>query len=134
MTRTFVDTNIPMYAAGAAHPAKKPCVEFLKNAAEGKIDAATDVEVFQEILHRFTAIGRIRDGFRLFDLFSMVMASVFPIERQDIIAARNILENYPALKARDAIHVAVMVRHGIGRICSYDKHFDSIPGIDRFEP
>ena len=130
----FVDANIPMYAAGAPHPAKKPCIAFLRKVAGGKIDAATDVEVFQEILHRFNAIGRREDGFRLFDLFSRLMQVVLPIERQDVVAARNVLAQYGSLNARDAIHAAVMARRGIRQIYSYDRHFDGIAGIERKEP
>jgi uncharacterized protein len=130
----FVDANIPMYAAGSAHPAKKPCIAFLRKVAAGKMEAATDAEVFQEILHRFAAIERREDGFRLFDLFSRVMQVVLPIERQDVVAARNVLAQYGSLNARDAIHAAVMARRGIRRIYSYDAHFDGIAGIERKEP
>jgi predicted nucleic acid-binding protein len=33
--------------------------------------------------------------------------------------------------ARDALHVAVMEQHGIGRILSFDAGFDGFPGISR---
>jgi predicted nucleic acid-binding protein len=29
------------------------------------------------------------------------------------------------------LHVAVMQRHGIGRVLSFDRHFDEVPGIER---
>ena len=43
----FIDTNIPMYAAGKAHPAKQPSLELLHRVIEGELEAATDVEVLQ---------------------------------------------------------------------------------------
>lgn len=35
------------------------------------------------------------------------------------------------LSARDALHVAVMISVGIGRILSFDSAFDLFPGIER---
>jgi predicted nucleic acid-binding protein len=35
------------------------------------------------------------------------------------------------LSARDALHVAIMERHGIDRILSFDSGFDGLPGISR---
>jgi predicted nucleic acid-binding protein len=37
----------------------------------------------------------------------------------------------PELSARDALHVAVMQRHGIGEILTFDRGFDAIPGLRR---
>lgn len=33
------------------------------------------------------------------------------------------------LTARDAIHVAIMQRHGIARIMTFDDDFTELPGI-----
>jgi predicted nucleic acid-binding protein len=35
------------------------------------------------------------------------------------------------MAARDALHVAVMERHGVSRIMSFDRGFDIVPGIER---
>ena len=35
------------------------------------------------------------------------------------------------LSSRDALHLAVMQHHGIGRIMSFDAGFDGFPGIAR---
>ena len=35
------------------------------------------------------------------------------------------------LQARDAIHIAVMQRHGIDRALTFDHVFDDIPGLTR---
>ena len=36
-----------------------------------------------------------------------------------------------AASARDAVHLAVMERHGIERILSFDSGFDGFPGVSR---
>jgi predicted nucleic acid-binding protein len=72
-----------MYLIGAAHAHKIDAQRALERLV-------TDAEVLQEILHRYTAIGR-----------------------------------------HDAVHVAVMLAHGIERILSVDTGFDHLPGIRR---
>jgi len=54
----FVDSNIPMYLIGAAHPHKTEAQVILERLiAEGQ-RLVTDAEVLQEILHRYTAIEK----------------------------------------------------------------------------
>ena len=132
--RTFIDNNIPMYAAGAEHPAKKRSVRLLERIATGRIQAVSDAEVFQEILHRFRAIGRLADGFRLFDSFLKLIPEILPVTIDDVRNARVIMAENRKLTARDAIHVAVMRRRGIATIYSFDKHFDEVSDIKRIEP
>lgn len=132
--RAFIDSNIPMYAAGSEHPAKQPCIELLRKIAAGDVDVVTDAEVFQEILHRYGAIGRLAQGLELFDELGKVVRIVLPVEYGDVFTARELLEEEPQIKARDAIHVAIMRRHGIAVVYSYDRHFDGLEGIERHEP
>ncbi|MCP4602622.1 MAG: type II toxin-antitoxin system VapC family toxin [Proteobacteria bacterium] len=132
--KVFLDSNIPMYAAGGDHPSKGPSLELLRRVASGQEDAVADVEVFQEILHRFSSIGRIAEGFELFDAFGKVVGDILPVEYEDVVAARELLEEKPTINARDAIHVAIMRRNKITTIYSYDRHFDQIEDIDRREP
>jgi hypothetical protein len=35
------------------------------------------------------------------------------------------------LSARDAVHLAIMERHGVRRIMSFDSGFDGFPGVER---
>jgi predicted nucleic acid-binding protein len=58
----LIDGNIFMYAAGAEHPHKAPCVALLRRVALGETEAAVDAEVLQEILHRYRAIRRWEEG------------------------------------------------------------------------
>jgi predicted nucleic acid-binding protein len=54
---------------------------------------------------------------------------VYPIERDDVTRSRDIVLS-GRLTARDAIHVAVMHRHGISRIMTFDEGVAELPGID----
>jgi predicted nucleic acid-binding protein len=91
----------------------------------------TDAEVLQEILHRFTAIAR-RDAIDpAFEAILGVVDVVHSIELDDVQRARRLVKSWDRLSARDAIHVAVMQRHEIGRILSFDAGFDGVEGVVR---
>ncbi|MFQ5705652.1 MAG: type II toxin-antitoxin system VapC family toxin [Gemmatimonadales bacterium] len=130
----LVDANVLMYAAGAAHANKEPSVGFLHDAADGKIEAVIDAEVLQEILHRYRAIDRWAGGRLVFDLARELFPMVIPITAQVMDRARRVLDGDERLMARDALHAAVVLTHGLEGIVSYDRDFDAIPGVVRCEP
>jgi predicted nucleic acid-binding protein len=127
----FVDSNVPMYLVGAPHPHKLDAQRLLETALSAGDRLATDAEVLQEICHRYAATGR-RDAIQpTFDLVLGFVDDVLPIDRVDVEAAKDVLLRYASLSARDAVHVAVMQRHGIERIMTFDRGFDAHPGIAR---
>ena len=127
----LIDSNIPMYLVGAEHPNKPIARQLLERLVIGGEHLVTDAEVLQEILHRYTAIAR-RDAIGpAFEAILGVVDEVFPIERSEVERARRLLETTARLSARDAVHVAVMQRHGVEQVMSFDAGFDDIPGIRR---
>jgi len=119
-----------MYLVGATHPNKDAARVLLERAIIDRERLVTDAEVLQEILHRYVAIDR-RDAIEpAFDALLGVVDAVLSIELADVQRARTLLAT-PSLQARDAIHVAVMQRHDIARILSFDRAFDQVPGISR---
>ena len=54
----LVDSNIPMYLVGAAHPNKAGARQLLQSALSNGERLVTDAEVLQEILHRYVAVDR----------------------------------------------------------------------------
>jgi predicted nucleic acid-binding protein len=56
---------------------------------------------------------------------------VFPVELEDVDRARLIVLERQTLSARGALHAAVMQRHGVSRILSFDAGFDTLPGVSR---
>ncbi|MGH2691597.1 MAG: type II toxin-antitoxin system VapC family toxin [Actinomycetota bacterium] len=127
----LVDSNVPMYLVGAAHPHKADAVRLLESAVTEGWRLVTDAEVLQEICHRYVAIDR-RDAMQpAFDAILGVTDEVMPVALADVEEAKALLLGLPALSARDAIHVAVMRRRQIQKIMSFDQSFDSIPGLHR---
>jgi predicted nucleic acid-binding protein len=91
----------------------------------------TDAEVLQEILHRYVAIDR-RDAIQpTFDALLGVVDDVLPVVRATAGAAKAIVLGRHRLSARDSIHAAVMERHGITRILSFNSGFDTLPNVER---
>ena len=130
----FVDANIPMYAEGRDHRFKAPSAAFMLAVARRQVDAVSDVEVLQEILHRYRAVNRESDGFVVFETFAATVRIFHSIVLDDLWGCRAILSRHRAVQPRDAIHTAVMRRIGIRTVVSYDRHFDELPDIERVTP
>jgi len=129
----FVDSNIPMYLVGAAHPHKADAQRLLERCVVERERLVTDAEVLQEILHRYVAIER-RDAIQpAFDALLGVVDEVFPVDVRAVERAKVIVLGNQHMSARDAVHVAVMEQHGVGLIMSFDSGFDAFPGVQRLE-
>ena len=127
----FIDSNIPMYLIGAAHPHKADARRLLERFVAEKTPLVTDSEVLQEILHRYSLLDR-HDAIRpAFDVLLAVVEEVYSVERSDAERARDLVVGKRRLSARDAIHVAVMERNGVKRIMTFDSGFDAVPGVTR---
>jgi predicted nucleic acid-binding protein len=127
----FVDSNIPMYLIGAAHPHKAEAQVILERLIAAGERLVTDAEVLQEILHRYTAIDKREAIGPAFDLTLGIVDEVIAIEKADVLRAGEIAQNRVSMSARDAVHIAVMEHHGIRSILSFDGDFDRWPGLQR---
>ncbi len=127
----FIDSNVPMYLVGASASHKADAVRVLSAAIVGEERLVTSAEVLQEILHRYVAIKRLDAIQPAFDALLAVVDEVLPIEEDDVIRARDLVIGAKGLSARDALHVAVMLREGISRVMSFDPDFDRVPGLTR---
>lgn len=127
----FVDSNIPMYLIGAAHPHKTEAQVILERLIAAGQRLVTDAEVLQEILHRYTAIDRREAIGPALHVTLDIVDEVIPIEKAVVLRAGEIAQNRALMSARDAVHIAVMERHGIRSILSFDGDFDRWPGLQR---
>jgi len=127
----LVDSNIPMYLIGSAGTLKTDAQRLLERLLSDRQRLVTDAEVFQEILHRYVSVNRRHDIQRAFDALLAAVDEVFPVDRDTIERAKQIVLSYNGFSARDAVHLAVMQQHRIDRILSFDSGFDGFPGIKR---
>lgn len=127
----LVDSNIPMYMVGGPHPHKLEAGRLVERALAAGEPLLTNAEVLQEICHRYASLNRHDMIQPAFDAILGVVDEVLPIEREDAEATKDIVLRYSRLSARDAVHVAVMGRHGIDRIMTFDRGFDAHPDVER---
>ena len=127
----FIDSNVPMYLVGAPHPNKDRALAVLTQLVGNGEELITDVEVYQEILHRYTAIHRPDAIDAAFESLNAIADDVLTFGMTEVRAARMLIGSVDGLSARDALHVAVMRRAGANRILSFDSGFDACPGIER---
>ena len=127
----LIDSNVPMYLVGTPGPHKTDAQRLLEKLVSQRERLVTDAEVLQEILHRYVAINRRHDIQPAFDALLNAVDEVLPVDRAVVERAKQIILAYQRLSARDAVHLAVMERHGIERILSFDTGFDGFPGVTR---
>jgi len=127
----FVDANIPMYLIGAEHPNKTLAAAAVERALAQGRRLVTDAEVLQELLHRFTAIRRPDAIAPCFDVLLGLVDETLPVELADVQAAKEVVLGGYRVSARDAVHIAIMRRHDIGTVMSFDRGFDGFPGVMR---
>lgn len=131
----LIDANVFIYASGAEHEYKAPSVRALDRARSGEIDATTDVEALQEILHYYHRQGVAELGAGVVGNALIAFPSPFPITGAIVSRASSVLMDHSdRLAARDAIHAAVVLEHRLEGIISADRGFDAIPGVMRFDP
>lgn len=131
--RVFIDSNIPMYVAGGKHENREPARRFLDRVQTGKVEACTSTEVLQEILYRYSFLGRLDLAREVYDLFVEMCPVVLSVTLADTDRARDLVCSTAGISARDAVHAAVMLNHEVEWIATFDSGFDRISGIRRLK-
>ncbi len=133
---TFLDVNVFMYAAGAPHPYKNPCLRILTDVENGVLVVAVNTEIFQELLYRYSHIKLADKGIQLCRNILKYPLTILPITEADIRLAIDLFDTHrvAGLAPRDAIHAATMQNNGISRLFSADKDFDHVSFVTRIDP
>ena len=131
--KIFVDSNVPMYVAGADYPNRDPATRFLERASARGSELCTSTEVLQEILYRYTVLGRPELADRVYELFVALVPEIFGVTLSDTDSAKRILLSTPGLSARIAVHAGVMLNRRATSIATFDRGFDRVEGISRVE-
>ena len=127
--KVFIDSNIPMYVAGADHPNRAPATRFMEQVRTGEIEGCTSTEVLQEILYRYSALGRLDLAGKVYDLFVQIVPEIFDVSLGDTDVARDLLVATGGLPARDAVHAAVMLNRRVTTIATFDRGFARVGGL-----
>ena len=132
---TFIDANVPIYAAGREHPYREPCIRVLAAVNENPDGFVTDAEVFQEIMHHYRRTQRWDAGQTVVETFATMMRGrVSPVTIDDVLATGRLANEHQDLSTRDLLHLAVMRRLGVNRVVTADADFGRVPGVIRLDP
>lgn len=125
----FLDANVIMYALGKDHPLRDPCRKCLERVKRGEIAVLTNTEVVQEIFHRYFAIRMPNIAEEAYAAMKTFCNEILPVTLRETDKALALLKKHPSINARDAVHAATMLNHGVEKVLSADPHFDAIHGI-----
>lgn len=127
----FIDSNIPMYVAGRDHPNREVARRFLERVHVGEVEACTSTEVLQEILYRYSSLGRLDLARQVYELFVQICPVVLAVTLADTDRAKDLLASAAGVSARDAVHAAVMINNDVQQIATFDSGFDRFDGLER---
>jgi predicted nucleic acid-binding protein len=117
----FVDTNVFMYAVGREHPLRERARKFFLQFAARDERTVTSAEVLQELMHAYLPAKRLATFDAALVLVESSVSEVWPIEAEDVRAARLLVDRYPGLAARDLIHLACCRRRNADSIQTFDR-------------
>ena len=96
---TFIDANVPIYAAGREHPYREPCIRVLAAVNDNPEAFVTDAEVFQEIMHHYLRTERRDAGQVVVESFAaMMQGRVSPVTIDDVLAAGHLAKEHRGLR------------------------------------
>ena len=127
----YVDSNVPMYLVGAAHPNKQRVITLVPQLLSARETLVTSAETFQEIVHRYLALRDRRHLDAAYSALEAMVSSIADVTKQDVDAARAVSGEHPQLSSRDCLHVALLRRLGCRRIWTYDAGFDDVATLER---
>lgn len=125
----YVDSCIPMYLVGSAHPNKTKVLEGAQRLIQSGYDFWTSAEVFQEIIHRYKAIKKISTMHHAYQALEGMVSQTESVTKPDADKAKTLAIEYPKLSSRDCIHAGIMLRLKCTRIWTFDEAFSKLPNL-----
>ena len=117
-----------MYAVGRSHPLQPHARELFYESMRDRKQLVTSTEVIQKLMHVYLGTSRPHTLDAALSLIDGYGVEVWPLEREDIIAARRFHLQYPQLSARDLCHLASCRRRNVREIMTFDRALASVFG------
>ena len=118
----FVDSNVFIYAVGRSHPLKEEAQNFFLDSSHKGKKLITSAEVLQELLHVYLPVERMKTLDAAMELATQGVDQVIPIDAVAVLHARNLVDNYPGLTARDLLHLSVCQLNKIKDLKTFDRN------------
>jgi predicted nucleic acid-binding protein len=117
----FVDANVLIYAVGGPHPLRAEARAFFEESLSSSRPLATSAEVLQELIHVYLPVERMAAFDAALVLAESSIATVWPIEQEDVRHARALADVHRGLAARNLLHLACCRRRGAQGIKTFDR-------------
>jgi uncharacterized protein len=129
----LLDTTVLGYAVGAEHPLREPCRRLLRAHGDGRVEAATTIEVVQEFAH-VRARRRSRADAVALARHYMAGLHLLVTRAEDLELGLTLFERHPALGAFDAVLAAVALDQRADALVSADRAFGQVPNLRWVDP
>ena len=132
MNEVFVDSAVPLLAAGGAHRLRAASREVMAAVSAGSVRMHASVEMLQEFTHHRMRMGAVPEALLdARDLADMTVVHAFDLE---VWQEATRLMQVSAIRGRDAVHAATALLAGFDEIISPDTDFVDVPGLRRIHP
>jgi predicted nucleic acid-binding protein len=129
----LIDTTVLSYAVGVEHPLREPCRRLLQAHGDGRIEAATTIEVVQEFAH-VRARRRSRTDAAALARHYMAALSLLVTRAEDLDLGLTFFERQSTLGAFDSVIAAVALNQRLEALVSADRAFGDVPDLPWVDP
>ena len=129
----LLDTNVLVYALGAAHPLRQPCRRIVQSV-RGDVEATTTIEVIQEFLHVFGRRRPRAEAGQAGRAFVKLLGPLIEPNARDLELGIDLFERHADLSAFDALIAAVALNQHAEALVTADRSFASVPGLRVVDP
>lgn len=156
-SKTFIDTNIFLYAISDHPRYGTKCNNFLDRIKLAEIRGVISVIVLNELIHKMIiaeiaqkkdlksiqVIRYIKNNPQILkelesyeiikDVETSYNLEIVDVKKEDFLQAQSLMPRY-FLLSNDALHLAIMEREGINKIATNDPDFDRVKDITVWKP
>jgi predicted nucleic acid-binding protein len=129
----LLDTTVLSYAVGAEHPLREPCRRLLRAHGDGRIEAATTIEVIQEFAHVRARRRSRPDAVAVARRYTAALRMLVT-KAEDLELGLSLFERHPALGAFDAVLAAVGLNWRVQALVSADLAFGEVADLPWVNP
>jgi predicted nucleic acid-binding protein len=130
----FVDSTVAIHLVGDDERRTLDAQLLLERAITAGDRLVTDAAVMHEILQRYTDVGCPEAIEPAIELLLGVVDDVLSLEDDDVVRAKEMLYGPERLSPMICLHLAVMERHGVARVMSFNTEYDRYSAVSRLTP
>jgi predicted nucleic acid-binding protein len=152
----FIDANVFHFYLRGPKDVRKESTKFLERIENGEISGYTSTLVLDELMYKillrkieekhkqnpliiieknFDEIGKnasyVKEAIEI--VLGISELKILEVTMEDLQNAADLMELF-SLLPRDAVHLSVMLSHGIKDIASSDNDFDRVKDLTRWTP